>query len=183
MNKLTLIAATVLLVAPLSFAQPVDLAQSRIVFTMKQLNVPIDGAFTKFLANVDFDAKKPEAGKADFTIQTASISLPTADAIAEAKKKEWFNTAQYPTARFVSSGMKSLGNGRYQVNGKLTMKGVTRDVSAPFTAREAGGVTVVEGVLPVSRLAFKVGDGEWSDTGTVDDQVQIKFRVALKRGA
>ncbi|KZE32922.1 YceI family protein [Crenobacter luteus] len=181
--KKTALFAAALLCAPLAFAQQVDLAQSRIGFTLKQLNVPVDGSFARFSANVVFDAKKPEAGKADLTIQTSSINLPTTDAVVEAKKKDWFNTAQYPTARFVSTGMKAIGNGRYQLSGKLTMKGITRDVSAPFTVRDAGALTLVEGTLPVSRLAFRIGEGEWSDTGTIDDKVEIKFRVALKRGA
>jgi len=179
MRTLPLLAAAVF-AAPLAFAQPVDLANSRIAFSLKQLNVPVDGQFKQFNAKVDFDPAKPQAGKADITIHTASIALPTNDANDEAKKKDWFNVAQYPTARFVSTSIKPLAAGRFQVSGKLTLKGVTRDVSAPFTSKSQNGVTVVEGVLPISRLAFKIGEGEWSDTGTVDETVQIKFRLALK---
>jgi polyisoprenoid-binding protein YceI len=179
MRTLPLIAAAAL-AAPLSFAQPLDLAQSRIGFTLKQLNVPVDGKFKQFNAKVDFDPAKPQTGKADITISTASIDLPTSDANEEARKKDWFNVAQYPTARFVSTSIKPLAAGRFQVAGKLTLKGVTRDVSVPFTSKAQNGLTVVEGMLPISRLTFKIGEGEWSDTGTVDETVQIKFRLALK---
>lgn len=182
MRTLVLLAAG-LLAAPLTFAQPVDTTQSRISFTLKQLNVPVDGKFKQFNAKVDFDPAKPQTGKADITINTASIDLPTADANSQAKQKDWFNVAQFPTARFVSTSIKPLAAGRFQVSGKLTLKGITRDVSAPFTSKIQGGLTVVEGVLPISRLAFKIGEGEWADTDTVDETVQIKFRVALKAGA
>ncbi|BAK75306.1 YceI family protein [Pseudogulbenkiania sp. NH8B] len=174
-----LISAALLLATPLAFAAPADLTQSRIGFAMKQLGTPVDGGFKSFSANVELNPAKPEAGKADITIQTGSISLPTRDAEAEAKKKEWFNAGQFPTARFVSSSIKSAGPNRYQVTGKLTLKGITRDVSAPFTLKQQGALSVVEGVLPVSRLAFKIGEGDWTDTGTVADEVQIKFRVAF----
>ncbi|GGY27866.1 YceI family protein [Paludibacterium paludis] len=164
--------------APLSAAQP-DPAQSRIGFTLKQLNVPLDGSFRKFGGTVAFDPKAPQAGKADLTIDTTSIALPTRDAETEARKKDWFNVAQYPTARFVSTTIKPLGGNRFQVSGKLTLKGVTRDLSAPFTIRQDGKLTHVEGSLPVKRTQFKIGEGEWADTGTVADEVVIKFHIAF----
>ncbi|MDN0075816.1 YceI family protein [Crenobacter sp. SG2303] len=175
-----LITALTLATLPvLALAQPIDAAKSQIGFTMKQLNVPVDGRFKAFNANIDFDPAKAAAGRADITIQTGSIALPTRDAEGEAKKKEWFNTTQFPTARFVTSSIKPLGGDRYQFSGKLTIKGTTRDVSAPFTAKSTGGQTLVEGVLPISRTAYKIGEGEWADDGTVADAVQIKFKVAL----
>jgi polyisoprenoid-binding protein YceI len=175
-----LTALTLAALPALALAQPIDPAKSQIGFTMKQLNVPVGGSFKAYTANIDFSPAKAAAGRADITIQTGSIALPTRDAEAEAKKKEWFNVAQFPTARFVSSSIKPLGGDRYQFSGKLTIKGVTRDVSAPFTAKAAGGLTVVEGVLPISRTAYKIGEGEWADDGTVADDIQIKFRVALR---
>jgi polyisoprenoid-binding protein YceI len=66
-------------------AAPLDAGKSQINFTMKQLNVPVTGSFKKFSGNVVLDLKKPEAGKADISIDTASISLPTAEAVGEAK--------------------------------------------------------------------------------------------------
>ena len=179
MQQLKLMAAALIVAAPLTQAAALDAGKSQINFTMKQLNVPVNGSFKKFSGNVVLDLKKPEAGKADITIDTASISLPTAEAVGEAKKADWFNVAKFPTARFVSSSIKPLGGGKLQVTGKLTIKGNTRDVTAPFSARQEGGLTVVEGVLPVSRLAYKIGEGDWADTGTVADEVQIKFKVAI----
>ena len=124
----------------------------------------------------------PRPSRTSISIDTASISLPTAEAVGEAKKADWFNVAKFPSARFVSSSIKNLGGGKLQVAGKLTIKGNTRDVTAPFTARQEGALTVVEGVLPVSRLAYKIGEGDWADTGTVADEVQIKFKVAIPAG-
>ncbi|RQO70936.1 polyisoprenoid-binding protein [Aquitalea sp. FJL05] len=177
-----LIPAALLLVAPLLQAAPLDTGKSQINFSMKQLNVPVTGSFKKFSGTVVLDLKKPETGKADISIDTASISLPTAEAVGEAKKADWFNVAKFPSARFVSSSIKNLGGGKLQVAGKLTIKGNTRDVTAPFVARQEGALTVVEGVLPVSRLAYKIGEGDWADTGTVADEVQIKFKVAIPAG-
>jgi len=175
----SLAAAALIVLTQPGFAASLDLAHSQIGFTLKQMNVPMEGRFKHFSGNVSLDLKKVAASKADITINIASISLPTPDSTAETQKKDWFNTAQYPTARFVTSSIKPLGNNRFQFSGKLTIKGVTRDVSAPFSARQQGALTLVDGVLPISRLAYKIGEGEWADTDTVADQVQIKFHIAI----
>lgn len=176
--KALLISAGLLLASPV-FAQNVDLGKSQLVFTMKQMGVPVSGSFKKFAAKVSFDPAKADKGSADITIDVNSISLPTADANAEARKKDWFNTAQFAQARFVSSSIKPLGGNRYQVNGKLTLKGITRELSAPFTATAQGKAVSIDGTLPISRLAFKIGEGSWSDTGTVADNVDLRFRLVV----
>jgi len=67
------------------------------------------------------------------------------------------------------------------VVGKLTIKGVTQDVTAPVTFKQEGSNQIFEGALPVKRNVFKVGDGEWKDTSVVSDDVTIKFRVVIAK--
>ena len=92
-------------------------------------------------------------------------------------KKEWFNAAQFPKASFVSTGMKAGAAGSLNVSGKLTIKGKTTDVNFPLTVKKEGNNTVFDGTLPIKRLVFNIGDGEWKDTSTVADEVVIKFHV------
>jgi polyisoprenoid-binding protein YceI len=93
-------------------------------------------------------------------------------------KKEWFNSAQFPKASFVSSSIKPAGPGKLNVAGKLAIKGKSTDVSFPLTVKAEGGKQVFEGALPIKRLAFNIGEGEWKDTSMVADEVVIKFRVS-----
>lgn len=71
--------------------------------------------------------------------------------------------------------------GKVDVVGKLTIKGITQDVTAPVTFKQEGANQVFEGAFPVKRNAFKVGDGEWKDTSVVSDDVTIKFRVVIAK--
>jgi polyisoprenoid-binding protein YceI len=80
---------------------------------------------------------------------------------------------------FTSSAFKALGGGKYEVAGKLAIKGQTRDVTVPLAMTQSGAVTMATGMLPIKRLAFKIGDGEWADTSMVADDVQVKFKLAL----
>ena len=74
---------------------------------------------------------------------------------------------------------KALGGGKYEVSGKLAIKGQSRDVTVPLTMAQAGATTTATGVLPIKRLAFKIGEGDWADTSMVANDVTVKFKLAL----
>jgi polyisoprenoid-binding protein YceI len=171
--------ASLLAVALVASAVPLktDPAKSSVSAVFKQMNVPVESKFKKFSAQIDYDAAKPEAARASVEIETASLDLGDPDFNNEVAKKEWFNSAQFPKATFVSSTIKPAGPGKLTVNGKLTIKGKTADVSFPLALKAEGGKQVFEGALPIKRLAYSVGEGEWKDTSMVADEVVIKFRV------
>ncbi|KQW46470.1 MULTISPECIES: YceI family protein [unclassified Roseateles] len=167
-----LLIATSALAAHAATLQP---AKSDVSFTFKQMGVPVDGTFKKFEAALDFDAKKPEAGKIAFTVDLGSVSLGDASFDAELAKAPWFDTKRNGKATFVSSAIKPTGPGKYDVAGKLTIKGASRDVTVPITV--AGGIA--SGSVAIKRLDFKIGDGEWADTSMVANDVTVKFKLAF----
>lgn len=153
--------------------------QSEVGFIFKQMGVPVDGHFKKFDAQISFDAAKLAASKVVFTVDIASATLGAPEADSELPKAEWFNTAKFPKASFNSSSFKALGGGKYEVAGKLNVKGQTQDVVVPLTMTQTGAVTTAAGSFPIKRLAFKIGEGDWTDTSLVADNVQVKFKLAL----
>lgn len=175
------LAAVLLSVAvvPVFAQQKLLPAQSDIGFTFKQMGVPLEGHFKKFEAQISFDALKPATSKVAFTVDIASATLGSPETDAELPKAPWFNTAKFPQATFVSSGFKALGSGKYEVAGKLSIKGQSRDLVVPVTMTQAGAVTTATGLFPIKRLAFKIGENEWADTALVADDVQVKFKLAL----
>jgi len=174
---MTKLLSALLLAAALIPAQAATLQadKSDLSFTFKQMGVPVDGKFKKFEAQLDFDAKKPEAGKIAFTVDLGSVSLGDASFDAEVAKAPWFDTKRNGKATFVSSGIKATGPNKYDVAGKLTIKGAVRDVVVPITL--ANGVA--SGAVPIKRLDFKIGDGEWADTSVVANDVTVKFKLAF----
>jgi polyisoprenoid-binding protein YceI len=158
-------------------ADTVDYKKSRIAFTFKQMNVPLEGGFPKFKANLVFDAASPETGKAEIEVDLGSIDTGSTDGDTEAKRKPWFNAASFPKAKFVSTAVKSTGPDRLQVSGTLTIKGRSRDVTVPVTMKREPGGTAFEGAFPLLRLQYAIGEGPWADTDTVADEVQVRFRI------
>jgi polyisoprenoid-binding protein YceI len=176
-------AAAAFFTATPVLAQQVVPAGSEIAFTSRQMGVPVDGHFRKWNATIQFDVKKPEAGKVAFTIDMGSVTLGAADTDAEVVKPDWFNTAKFPQAQFQSTAIKATAKGRYDVSGQLSIKGQTQAVTIPVTLAQTGtGAalrTTATGSFPIKRLAFKIGDGAWSDTSMVADEVQVKFKIQL----
>jgi polyisoprenoid-binding protein YceI len=157
-----------------------DPAKTTVAAVFKQMNVPVEAKFKKFTIAIDYNAATPDAAKASVDIETASLDVGDAEMNKEVAKKEWFNSAQFPKASFVSSAIKGAGAGKLNVTGKLTIKGKSSDVSFPLTVKADGGKQVFEGALPIKRLAFNIGEGEWKDTGMVADEVTIKFHVVAQ---
>lgn len=154
-------------------------AQSNISFVAKQMGVPSEGGFKRISAQIVFDPDKIEQGQARVEIDIASIDTGMAEANAEVATAGWFDTRNYPAARFVSSGLKKLDANRLQVSGKLTIKGKTRDISAPFTYKQQGDAMVLEGALPIKRGDFGIGSGIWAEPDVVAEEVQIRFRLIV----
>jgi polyisoprenoid-binding protein YceI len=176
------VAAAALALALPAFAQApqkVALEKSHIRFAFKQMNVPVEGRFRKFDATVSFDPRKPEATKAEFEVDLASIDLGNAEGETEARRKPWLNVEAFPKAKFVAAAVKATGPGRYEATGPLTIKGASLNITAPFTLVDAGGMRTVEGQFPLRRLQFKIGEGPWADTETVADEVTVRFKFVI----
>ena len=154
-------------------------AQSDISFTIKQMGVPVSGKFGKFDAQIDFDPRKAEASRIVFNIDLSSAAIGDAETLAELAKPGWFDSKRMPRATFQSTSVKAAGPGKYDVAGKLNIKGNVRDVLVPVTLAQNAGTTVATGAFVIKRLEFKIGDGDWADTSLVADEVQVKVRLAL----
>ncbi|AWI80071.1 MAG: polyisoprenoid-binding protein [Betaproteobacteria bacterium HGW-Betaproteobacteria-13] len=161
----------------------IDKAASRFTFQYTQMGVGMDGKFDRFAANIRFDPAHPEAGRAAFDIEVASIDTGSTEGNEEVKTRTWFNTAAHPLARFESTAFKALGDKRYEVAGKLTIKGQTRNVTAPFTFEAQGTAATVKGSLKLKRNDFAIGEGEWADTTIVANEIQINFQLRALQAA
>ncbi len=152
---------------------------SELGFTSRQMGVPVDGRFKRFDAKLNFDPKKPETGQVSFSIELGSVSLGAPELESELAKAPWFDSKKLPLASFQSSAIKAKGGNQFEVAGKLTIKGQSRDIVVPIQVTQAGSVTAASGGFVLKRLEFKIGDGEWADTSLVANEVQVKFKLAF----
>ena len=180
LSSAALIAALAFGAVPAAHAveyKQVNATASQIAFTYTQMGARVYGTFSKFDATLDFDSANPSAARAALTIQLDSIDAGSSDANAELQKPGWFDTARYPQAKFESTSVKAVDDKHYEVAGKLTLKGLTRDVSALIVLSEQNSIGVFNGEFILKRADFKVGEGEWADYGVVSNDINIKFRM------
>lgn len=178
MKRLAAFLLTALILLPGALhAAPIVKEKSSIVFTTRQMGVPVSGSFKSFDADITYDPKDARKGKASITIYMDFVDAGSDDGTVELKRKPWFDVKNHPKAEFVSSSLKDLGAGRFEAAGKMTIKGRTREVSAPVSIKKEGGLWLFEGVFAINRLDYAIGEGPWADTGTVDDKVEVRFRL------
>ncbi|WP_434718495.1 YceI family protein [Paraburkholderia sp. A1BS-2L] len=158
-----------------------DAGKSTIVAVSRQMSVPVEGRFTKFDAQINFDPAKPAAGTARLTVDTGSYDLGDASYNDSVRGPQWFDAKAYPQATFVSTSITPTGPNQYSVSGNMTIKGHTQPVVVPVVLTQQGATQTFDGTLPIHRLAFDIGTGEWKDTSTVADEVLIKFHIVLTR--
>ena len=170
--------AALLAFAPAHAEQKLVPVHSEITFVSKQMGVPVEGRFRQFDGQIAFEPARPAATRIAFSVDLASVSV-SREADAELPKPVWFNAARFPKATFQSGAVKALGGGRFEIAGKLAIKGVSSDVVVPVTLTQSGATTTATGTFPIKRLTFRIGENEWADTSMVADEVQVRFKLAL----
>ena len=172
---------TVALISTAAMAQStwkVDKAHSRLQFTITHLLVSdVDGRFKDF--DVTITAAKPDFSDAKITLvaQTASVDTDNERRDTHLKSADFFDVTKNPTLNFTSTGITTVGTGKYKLTGNLTLNGVTKPVTMDLWHR--GTVTGQNGK---ENAGFKVtGTIKRSDFGfgskytspTLSDEVVI----------
>jgi len=161
-----------------AYAAPWVIApSSTLTFTGKQAGEAFTGQFTKFTPVVDFDPAKPQDGKISVTVDIASATIDDKDKQDSLPTKDWFFTEQFPSATFTSTSIKATSSKSFEATGTLTLRGVTKPVTVPFTLRETEGTTHAEGQIKLMRNDFQVGQGQWKDDQWIAFPVEVDFHL------
>jgi len=160
----------------------VQTEKSSLSFGYRQMGVAMDGRFSRFQAQLAFDPARPGAARVSLEVDLASIDVGSDEGNGEVAGKPWFHTKAFPVARFVADSVKPLGGNRYEVKGKLTIKGLTREVTAPASFTPQAGAAAFDGAFHIRRADFAIGDGVWADFSTVANEISIKFHILATAG-
>ncbi len=183
----TFAAALVLLAAAPAFAAApaptwsVDKPASKIGFASSFGGTDFSGGFRTWDAQIKFDPNNLPGSSAVVTIDTASVATGDADRDKTLPDTPWFASTQYPKAVFRTQSFKALGGGRYQAIGTLTLRGVTKPLTLPFTLAITGPNAKMTAQLGLNRLAFGVGQGEWAKTEVIPGVVNLTISLTAHR--
>lgn len=114
-------------------------AHAFIQFHIKHLGYSwLTGRFNHFEGAFSYDEDAPENASVEVTIETASIDSNHAERDKHLREEEFLNVERYPEARFVSTSYKDLGDGKGELRGDLTLRGVTRPITIDVSHIGAG---------------------------------------------
>lgn len=158
--------------------------ESRISFVGTQVgDLRFEGEFRSFDADITFDGESPENSRVTITVDMASAETGHDQRDQIIRMSEWFNTADFPAARFELSGLAPTGDGAFDAAGQLTIRDRKETVQLALAINdEEGGLSCAVGSLTVDRREFNVGGGEWGETEEwVRFPIDIIFRICARR--
>jgi polyisoprenoid-binding protein YceI len=116
-----------------------DKSHASITFTINHLGYSkYTGRFDDFDGKLNFDTKNPEKSSVNIEIKMDSVN--TNHDVLEKKLigDGFFNTAKYPTAKFVSTKVVKTSDTTGDITGDFTFMGVTKPVTLKTTFNGGG---------------------------------------------
>jgi polyisoprenoid-binding protein YceI len=153
-------------------AWTIDARQSRIAFATRWAGQAVNGNFRQWTGDIKFDPNNLAGSKAIILVQTGSGITGMKEPDDNLGGEDWFNARRFPTARYETTAIRSVGGNRYVADGMLTMKGVAYRLALPFTVSITGNVATMTGQATVDRMTLRLGlesdaSAEWVARETI----------------
>ena len=170
-----------------------DPTHTRIGFVARHAMVTkVRGAFNEFTGKAHLDADQPGNSNVQVSIVANSIDTRNADRDGHLRSNDFLQMDDYPTIEFASTSVNRTGDDTVDITGDLTIKGVTKSVTVPFSFEgqatdPVGNVRVgFEGSTTINRKDFGITWNAALETGgvLVGDKIVLEFEVsAIKQDA
>lgn len=166
-----------------------DPVHTNFYFEVKHTYAAVRGQFMEFTGDVFFDPDNPSTGRFDFVIDVNSIDTKVGKRDTHLRSADFFDAGRYPQMTFKSNRVSHAGGNRYNVEGVLTIKDVSRDIVLEFVyhgqkdnpVKPGETITGMDVRLTIDRLAYNVGDGRFYKIGVVDKDVDILVTLEMLR--
>jgi polyisoprenoid-binding protein YceI len=140
---------------------------------------PRTGHFAKFTGQAQIDEAAKSLRSVSVEIDTNSITTQFDKLTNHLKSPDFFEARQYPTAKFESTKVTPGQNGQAQVTGKLTLHGVTKEISFPATMAVSPSGFTLNSNFSIDRSQFGMNFGP----DKVENKVDLKIAVGEKTPA
>ena len=158
------------------FAQslaPVD-AGSAIKFTIKNFGITVNGSFKDLKGNITFDPANISAAVVNLSVDAATVNTGINSRDNHLRKEEYLNVNKYPLISFLSTKVVATGKeGIFNISGNITIKGVTRNISFPFTVITKQNGYLFSGTFRLNRRDFGVGNSSL----ILSDYLDVSFSI------
>lgn len=158
-----------------------DPARSSISFSGTHDGEKFSGRFTKFSAAIVLDPSNLDPANINAEIDIASFESGGGDRDDTFNAKDWFYLKKFPKAKFTAAKIRTSGDD-YVAEGTLTIKGVSKTVSLPFSLDIKGDAAVAEGSVILNRLDYSLGTGGYYESADlVGHDVVVDITITATR--
>ncbi|MEZ5500891.1 MAG: YceI family protein [Steroidobacteraceae bacterium] len=179
---LTLIPSAASIASAPSTRWKADLSASRLEFIFDQAGAQNTGRLPDF--RLTLSAYRPNSDAADLnvTIYMAEVETGEADRDGILKGPDFLAVKEYPQAKFEANAVVARGRDQYVASGRLTLRGVPHSHSLPLEMVFAadGQSLRLRGESTIHRLDYGIGQGEWSSTEWIGNEVKVRFDILLR---
>ena len=147
-------------------------------FIVRQMGSEVTGQFGAWTAEITFDetAQEGKHGNVEVSIDTTSLTLGTVT--DQAKGKDFFDSVTFATAIFKADILPDGDD--YTAAGALTLRGLEKPVSLPFTLQIEGDTAQMQGETTLDRRDFEMGVN-YKDESSVGFSVKVKVDLTATR--
>lgn len=182
MKALSAFFALLIAAGPVQAGQwTVDYARSRLGFTVMWGKEPFSAVFKSWKADIDFEPNDPAHARVDVTVMLDSEISDEPDFDDGLKGAMGFQVSQFPLAHFVATDFARKGSNSYLATGRLSLKGISRPLTLPFTLAIENGRAHMKGSADVIRTDFEVGQGVWAAPTPVAHNVTVTIDLYATR--
>ena len=143
-------------------------------FEIKNAGIMVEAAFDQFETDIQYNEANPAKSKFNATIAVSSINTGIDMRNEHLQEEEYFYASEYPNITFESTSVSKNTIGELVVNGKLTIRGVTKTIALKTKPEVEGDKTYFKTEFSLNRLDYKVGEASW----IMGEQVNCIIRVA-----
>jgi polyisoprenoid-binding protein YceI len=184
-----LISANISLQAQSAGQWMVDKDHTSVNFDISHFFSTVNGSFQEFDGTFKFSPDDLKGSEFTFTIPVKSVYTNNEKRDNHLKSDDFFNASKYPNIKFESTGFEKKSGNNYVVNGKLTIKETTKNVSVPFEYKGKMDHPMMEGTkilglkfqTEIDRSDYKVGVGNWASDMVVGDTAEVTINMELNR--
>lgn len=114
-------------------------------------------SFEKFSGKAEVDTEKKVLKSVSVEIQTGSLKTEFEKLTNHLNSPDFFDTREYPKAKFESTKITAGKKGEHTIVGKLTLLKTTKEISFPATVAIGDGGLTLQSSFKINRLDFGVG--------------------------
>lgn len=158
-------------------------ANSSIGFVGSKVTGSHTGSFEKFNGEIDYVNNDPTKSHVKITIDMNSVTSDDPKLTEHLKTPDFFDTAKFADATFVSTEIKPGGEkgASHTVTGNLTLHGVTKAITFPATIAVTPDTATVNADFHINRRDFGINYAGAANN-LIRDEVVMKLALRAPKG-